>query len=63
MLNKSSMNHTTFLWKDYQALGRNNSYQFAPFQFAEKQGGQLMRINGKEWKKDRNIKNTVNSFA
>lgn len=57
------MDHTTFLQKDYQPLERNNSCQFAPLQLAEKQGGPLTRLSGKEWKRERNIKNTVNYFA
>lgn len=36
MLNKSRMNHTTFLQKDYQALGKNSSCQFTLLQLAEK---------------------------
>lgn len=63
MLNKSRMNHTTFLQKDDQALGKNSSCQFTLLQLAEKHWAELMKIRGKEWKKERNIENTVNYFA
>lgn len=36
MLNKSRRNHTTFLQKDYQALGKNSNCQFTLLQLAEK---------------------------